>query len=109
MILSDNESWVDSDGNAARSWGYRRGTGTVTEFRKFQQHSPNCKLVNVDIQPYGTTQVPDAPSEVMNIGGFSDNVFETIGKFLRGETGADAHVWVREIEAINLDAPKVEG
>jgi 60 kDa SS-A/Ro ribonucleoprotein len=44
-----------------------------------------AKLVCVDIQPHGTTQA-SGRADVLNVGGFSDAVFETIARFARGET-----------------------
>jgi hypothetical protein len=47
---------------------------------------------------------------VLNIGGFSDAVFETVGKFVRG-TKAEAVDWVSEIKKIDVRTPSqtVEG
>jgi len=96
ICVSDNESWVDSTGR-----NKCHGTKFYEEFRVFQARNPGAKLVCVDLQPYGTTQAPDAPNEVMNIGGFSDAVFEVIGKFVRG-TKTQSTDWVSEIKKIDL-------
>ena len=101
VIVSDNESWMDDNG--ARGDRYRRssGTGCMNEFRAYEARNPGAKMVCIDLQPYGTTQAPDAPGSVLNIGGFSDAVFAQIAKFLRGEEEQD---WVSTIEAVELDA-----
>ncbi len=39
-------------------------------------------------------------ADVLNIGGFSDSVFELVSLFAKGELGADH--WVGEIESISL-------
>ena len=105
IMVSDNESWVNVDG-VQRGWG--RGTHTMSAFRQLQQRHPKAKLVCIDIQPHGTTQAPDAPDQTMNIGGFSDAIWNTIKRFVDGSTADTADVWVEEIKSINLDADSPE-
>lgn len=77
VIVSDNESWVDTA---------RRGaTATMNEWNKLKARNPGAKLVCIDIQPYGTTQAKDR-SDIMNVGGFTDAVFDAIAGFAKGET-----------------------
>jgi 60 kDa SS-A/Ro ribonucleoprotein len=77
VIVSDNESWVDAS---------RRGsTATMQEWNKLKTRNPRAKLVCVDIQPYGTTQA-QSRADILNVGGFSDAVFDTIARFATGET-----------------------
>lgn len=77
VIVSDNESWVDAS---------RRGsTATMAEWDKLKNRNPGAKLVCVDIQPYGTTQA-QSRADILNVGGFSDAVFDTIARFAAGET-----------------------
>lgn len=77
VIVSDNQSWVDATRGGA--------TATVREWDAIVRRNPGAKLVCVDIQPYGTTQAAGRP-EILNVGGFSDTVFDTIARFARGET-----------------------
>jgi 60 kDa SS-A/Ro ribonucleoprotein len=49
----------------------------------------------VDIQPYGTTQAKER-DDILNIGGFSDQVFEIIALFAKGDLGGEH--WVNLIE-----------
>jgi len=49
--------------------------------------------------PYGSTQAAER-ADILNIGGFSDAVFEIIAAFASGELNA-AH-WVGLIEALEL-------
>ncbi|MEO9130985.1 MAG: RNA-binding protein [Sphingomonas sp.] len=81
VIVSDNESWVDNTGG--------RSTATMYEWDKIVRRNPRAKLVCVDIQPHGTTQASGRP-EILNVGGFSDAVFDTIARFASG----DARDWV---------------
>jgi 60 kDa SS-A/Ro ribonucleoprotein len=53
--------------------------------------------VLIDLQPYGTTQASER-SDILNIGGFSDQVFSVLAAFASGELNADG--WVGRIDAI---------
>ncbi len=77
VIVSDNESWVDATRGGA--------TATMREWDRIVRRNPSAKLVCIDIQPYGTTQASGRP-EILNVGGFSDAVFDTIARFASGET-----------------------
>ena len=55
------------------------------------------KLVCIDIQPYGSTQAPER-ADILNIGGFSDAVFNVVASYL----GDDAGRFVAEVESIEL-------
>jgi len=88
IFVSDNESWVDAGRGG-------RGTAVMAEWEKLKQRNPRAKLVCIDIVPNSTTQAPDR-NDILNIGGFSDAVFEIIGSFAKDGNGADH--WVREIE-----------
>ncbi|WP_025884581.1 vWA domain-containing protein [Asaia prunellae] len=88
IFISDNESWMSVDGNA-------RGTALMREWECLKQRCPAARLVCVDIQPYGSSQASER-DDILNIGGFSDAVFDQIAAFASGEAGAS--YWVREIE-----------
>ncbi len=91
IYLSDNQSWVDRTGT--------RDTQTLAQWRSYRHRNPKAKLVCIDLQPHGTTQAPEA-DDVLNVGGFSDAVFDLVGEFVRG--GLAAEPWVEEIEKIAL-------
>jgi 60 kDa SS-A/Ro ribonucleoprotein len=77
VIVSDNESWIDPT---------RRGaTATMNEWHKLKARNPGAKLICIDIQPYGTTQAKDR-KDIMNVGGFTDAVFDAMARFASGET-----------------------
>jgi 60 kDa SS-A/Ro ribonucleoprotein len=92
VFISDNESWIDA------LYG-SRGTATMEMWQKLKRRNPDAKLVCIDIQPYGTTQATER-ADILNIGGFSDSVFEMIASFAKDEL--DAGHWVGEIEKIDL-------
>jgi len=77
VIVSDSESWVDPS---------RRGaTATMNEWNKLRARNPSAKLICIDIQPYGSTQAKDR-ADIMNVGGFTDAVFDAMARFAKGET-----------------------
>ncbi len=96
IYVSDNESWIDSP-VYGRFGGGR--TETLKQWARFKSRNPLAKMVCVDIQPYATTQAPER-KDILNIGGFSDQVFTMIAEFAAGRMGP-AH-WVGNIEAMAL-------
>jgi 60 kDa SS-A/Ro ribonucleoprotein len=92
IFVSDNQSWVGA-GNGGQA------TAMMAKWAKLKSRNPRAKLVCIDIQPYGTTQAVERP-DVLNIGGFSDAVFDQIAAFAAGKMGADH--WVGQIEATRL-------
>lgn len=92
IFVSDNESWMDN-----RRGG--RSTATLAEWQAFKARNPGARLVCIDLTPNGTTQAHDR-EDVLNIGGFSDAVFEFVADFAR--QGANPQRWVDVIEAIEV-------
>ncbi|MEZ5845635.1 MAG: RNA-binding protein [Geminicoccaceae bacterium] len=88
VIVSDNQSWVDPARYGA--------TATMAEWSGLKARNPGAKLVCIDIQPYGTTQARNGP-EVMNVGGFTDAVFDAMARFVSGETRDWVEI-VKEVE-----------
>jgi 60 kDa SS-A/Ro ribonucleoprotein len=89
ILVSDNESWVDQ--------GRGRGTALMAEWERFRRRNPHARLVCLDIQPYDTTQASER-EDILNIGGFSDRVFEVIAAFASGQL--EANHWIATIEAV---------
>lgn len=96
IYVSDNESWVDAP-HYGRFGGSR--TETMAQWSEFKQRNPEARMVCIDIQPYATTQAAER-EDILNIGGFSDQVFDLVSTFAQGNLCADH--WVGVIEAINL-------
>lgn len=92
IIVSDNESWMD-----ARL--PNRATALMEEWDELKRRNPDAKLICIDLQPNRTTQAYDRP-DILNIGGFSDNVFTTVKSFI--ESGMNPQYWVDEIETLQL-------
>jgi 60 kDa SS-A/Ro ribonucleoprotein len=91
VFVSDNESWVDR--------GQGRGTALMAEWQRFRERNPNARLVCLDVQPNQTTQAIER-ADILNIGGFSDQVFEIVAGFASGTL--EAEHWIGRIEAVAL-------
>jgi 60 kDa SS-A/Ro ribonucleoprotein len=90
VLVSDNQSWVDNSGGG-------RSTATMAEWETFRRRNPQARLVCLDVQPYGSTPAQER-EDILNVGGFSDAVFEVLATFAQGELNADH--WVGVIEAM---------
>ena len=95
VIVSDNESWADD----SQQWGAT--TSLMKEWNILKRRCPEAKLVCLDIQPYTKAQARNR-QDILNIGGFSDQVFSLIGSF--AERGMGTDFWVEEIEKTQLAA-----
>src|SRR5690606_42004417 len=103
VLVSDYERRV----YCGRPFGYgaRGASGVMTEWQQFVKNQlrlgghtiPAPKLVCIDIQPYGTTQAPER-DDILNIGGFSDAVFNVVAAYLSD----DASRFVAEGESVQL-------
>ena len=93
VIVLDNESWVDAKRNGP--------TAMMQEWTKLVKRCPQARLVCIDIAPYGTTQAIGQAAgrpEILNVGGFSDAMFECLARFVSGET-CD---WVSIVEQVEV-------
>jgi 60 kDa SS-A/Ro ribonucleoprotein len=96
IYVSDNESWVDA---RQQAWNGGGGTETMRQWSEFKRRNREARMVCIDIQPYSTTQAKER-EEILNIGGFSDQVFDLIAEFAAGRLSADH--WIGVIEKIAL-------
>ena len=96
IYVSDNESWIDTPHYGRFGGG---PTATLEQWAIFKGRNPAAKMVCIDVQPYGTTQAQERP-DVLNVGGFSDAVFDVIGEFAAGTLNT-GH-WVGAIESQTL-------
>lgn len=96
IYVSDDESWIDAP-HYGRFGG--SATKTMNEWARFRQRNPRARMVCIDVQPYGTVQAKER-DDILNVGGFSDQVWDVIAAFANGELNA-AH-WVGVIESVSL-------
>ena len=71
----------------------------MVEWNRFKARNGNARLVCIDLQPYSTTQAAQR-EDILNVGGFSAQVFVTISEFATGRLGADH--WMSVIELIEI-------
>lgn len=96
IYLSDSESWLDSQNHGYRS--PMAPTRLSTEWARFKQKNKNAKLVCVDLSPNTTTQATSGVDR-LNVGGFSDAVFDVIATFA-DKPSVDS--WVEKISEVTL-------
>ena len=96
IYVSDNESWVDTPIHG-RFGG--SPTETMRQWGEFKSRNRDARLVCIDIQPYAHTQAQERP-DILNVGGFSDQVFTLVSEFAKG--GLDDGHWVGVIEKVEL-------
>jgi 60 kDa SS-A/Ro ribonucleoprotein len=87
IFISDNESWADPKAS--------RSTAMMAQWEQLRRRNPKARLVCIDLAPNTTTQAIER-EDILNIGGFSDTVFDLIAGFAAGADGS-SH-WIREIE-----------
>jgi 60 kDa SS-A/Ro ribonucleoprotein len=88
ICLSDNESW-------ANPYGMGR-SNLMVEWERFLAKNPGAKLICIDLAANTTVQSPSRKN-VLNIGGFSDEVFTVIKSFIDDAHGSTA--WREKIAA----------
>ncbi|HEX5085726.1 MAG TPA: RNA-binding protein [Blastocatellia bacterium] len=96
IYVSDNESWIDAPRYGVFGGG---ATETMKQWAAFKRRNPRARMICIDIQPYGTVQAKERP-DILNVGGFSDQVFDLIVEFAGGRL-SDDH-WTGVIEAVEL-------
>ncbi len=101
VIVSDNMSWVDIMPKGVGPGRVRNDASPLMhQWTLYKQRVPDAKLVCLDIQPNTTSPAYDR-KDILNIGGFSDTVFEVINQFCT--VGLEAGNWVKIIEDIDLN------
>jgi 60 kDa SS-A/Ro ribonucleoprotein len=93
VYVSDNESWVDAP-YYGRFGGSR--TETLNQWAQFKARNPAAKMVCIDLVPNTHTQAAERVDDILNIGGFSDSVFDVIARFADGTL--DPNHWVAVID-----------
>jgi 60 kDa SS-A/Ro ribonucleoprotein len=93
VFVSDNESWIDDRDPRGR------GTAVMDQWNEYRRRNPRAKLVCIDVQPSATLQAPDR-DDILNVGGFSDAVFDIVAAFASG--GLQPDHWVGTIDAVTL-------
>ena len=97
LIISDNESWFDGM-SAGYSHGYfaHGATATASAWASYKRGVPGAKLVCWNIQPGTSTQAKNDKT-VLNVGGFTESVYDLVDVWFSGKTEDD---WRRLIKTI---------
>ena len=91
IMVSDNESWMDTSRHGS--------TATMECWAALKKRHPKARLVCIDLLPYGTTQAAER-QDILNVGGFSDDVFTVIDNFVNDRYGSEH--WLEEIQSVAL-------
>lgn len=100
IIVSDNMSWADLA---------NPGSATMAAWLALRRTSPKVKLVTIDIQATTTSQVDASRNDILRVAGWSDAIWLTIDRWLKGAADPGkptASALVKEIEAIDLTIPE---
>jgi 60 kDa SS-A/Ro ribonucleoprotein len=97
ILISDNESWAVND--SAFFYKKRKSTELMKQWNIFKERNPKAKMICIDIQPETTVQAINR-KDILNVGGFSDRVFDIISIFLNSDD--DSNHFVKIIED-NID------
>jgi len=92
ILISDMESWKDTT-------AYHKGTGVINEFNIYSRRNEKAKLVCMDLQPNKYTQARDNMN-ILNIGGFNDNIFDIVKLFVENDLSSDH--WVDKVEKTEI-------
>lgn len=95
VLISDNESWVDTNNR----WSPSNGTKLHDSWQRAKKRLPHARMINIDLTPNETTQVKER-QDILQVGGFSDNCYRVMENFCRGGNSSD--FWVKELDKINL-------
>jgi 60 kDa SS-A/Ro ribonucleoprotein len=101
VFVSDNQSWADFrlSPRTADVNGNTHGTSMAEAWERLRARNPRAKLVLIDLQPSATTQV-QTRADVLNVGGFSDAVFDIVASFASDDTGGGA--FLEAIESLTI-------
>jgi 60 kDa SS-A/Ro ribonucleoprotein len=96
LYVSDYESWIDSP---SAVYGYN-STGLSYEWDIFKKRNNHAKLICCDLTPRDNSQICTR-KDVLQVGGFSDQVFDVIASFVSQSKSED--YWVEEINKTSLE------
>lgn len=82
IFVGDSQSWADRYmSSTATSGMFGSPSGLYGAWVEFKRRNKKAKLVEIVLGPYVDTLVPTSDKDVMNIGGFSDAIFDVLGEF----------------------------
>ncbi|MHD0644769.1 vWA domain-containing protein [Pseudomonas aeruginosa] len=90
IMISDNQSWV-GDGR------YSQLSSLWAKYKKTNRHA---RMINLDISPNATSAADTTREDTLLVGGFSDEVFNVMARFLNKEGGKGGQV--DAVQAVEL-------
>lgn len=100
VFFTDMQTWIESGKRSTSIYGDQGATAMAKTWREIKKAHPKARLVLVNLQPNGTTQIDEKAPDVLHVGGFSDTMFEIIAEFAEGKWGDDH--WLNVINRITL-------
>lgn len=94
IILSDMQAWAEYQSYGAVAYANKVWHNIVSK-------NNNAKIVSINLAASDTTQLSNKHKNSLNIGGFSDEVFNTINSFIHNKW--NEKYWVNEIKKININ------
>lgn len=95
IYVSDNQSWFNSYfPPESPRWLKNGQTRVKRAWTEFKEHNTKARMICIDIQPFTTTQI-STDKDVLNVGGFGDEVFNVIKQFVETDSQFS---WVDLIE-----------
>jgi 60 kDa SS-A/Ro ribonucleoprotein len=92
VVVSDDRAWAEY-----RAVGK---TSMAAAWAAVREQNPRAKLVLVDLAPYDTSHVATAP-DLLEVGGFSDVVFDVLASFAKHDL--EPETYLRVIESVDLN------
>lgn len=92
LLISDNESWADNS-----FWGRTTSSKALWE-QYLNTVNKNARLINLDLLPNTSRQIPSYAGKVLCVGGASDVVFSIFDSFFNGDNTS----FVEIIEGVEL-------
>lgn len=101
IYVSDNESWVKSKMFNRTLYTEASATEVMQHWTEIKRRNKNAKLVCIDLTPNTSVQAPSSSKDILNVGGFSDNVFTLLAEFTKGDWSPS--FWVKDVEAVKFN------
>jgi len=87
IFVSDCQSWMGGNDQMSKLWS------------QLKRRSKNARLVEMNLQAYDDSMLPNSDPDIMTIGGFSDSVFNVIASFSSRDKNSS---FLNEIETVKL-------
>lgn len=88
VFATDCQSWVDSN-HRNPHYSFGMGTSLNNQWDNFRTgKNKNAKIAEINLQALDDSQLDHSDPSIMNIGGFSDSVFDVLAEFAERDVNA---------------------